>query len=177
MTFAKQPQLVFDPPLEVARDYDQQLSLSPAGNLEWLYSLPGDLDQDGRVFMDDLIVLDIYSETPGPFAATDLRYLVDGNGDGYIASGDVTFVGIHMNQALSGFHVYVGGAADVPTDAEAPSTLEPVAYVAMSDAQGDPGTERLRFSLPVEAASGSQVWIRPVLNGVEGPASMPVSMP
>jgi len=177
VTFAKQPQTRFDPPPQVARDYEQRLSISPVGNLEWLYSLPGDLDQDGRVFMDDLIVFDIHNETPGPFAATSLEYLIDGNGDGYIASDDVTFVGIHMNQALSGFNVYAGGAADLPADAEAPSTLAPLAYVSIADAQGDPETERLRFSLPVVAPTGSLVWIRPLLSGVEGPASMPVSVP
>ena len=177
MTFAKQPQLSSDPPPEVARNYDQQLSLSAAGDLEWLYSLPGDLDQDGRVFMDDLIVFDIYNETPGPFAETSLQFLIDGNGDGYIASDDVTFVGIHMNQALSGFNVYAGSAADVPPDAEASSTISPLAFVSLADARGDPDVERLRFSVPLDAAAGSQVWIRPVLGGVEGPASMPVSVP
>jgi hypothetical protein len=177
VTFAKQPQLNFDPPPEVARNYDQELSISPAGNLEWIYSLPGDLDQDGRVFMDDLIVFDIYNETPGPFAQTSLLHLIDGNGDGYVASDDVTFVGIHMNQALSGFNVYAGSAADLPVGTDAPSTLAPLAYVSLADGLGDSAAERLRFSVPVDAPSGTAVWIRPLLNGVEGPASMTAMMP
>lgn len=178
MTFAKQPQTEFDPPPDVARGYDQQLSFGPGGNLEWLYTLPGDLDQDGRVFMDDLIVFDIYNETGGPFAETSLQYVIDGNNDGYIASDDVTYIGIHMNQALSGYNVYLSApGSPVPSDLEAPSTAEPLAYVSLADAIGDPEVDRLRFSVPLELAAGSQVWIRPVLNGVEGPACPPLLVP
>lgn len=173
MIFEKAPQTEFDDPPTVARDYPQQLSYnSAAQRLEWYYSLKGDFDQDGRVFMDDLILFDIHNEKSGPFNPAAVESLIDSNMDGYIATDDVTAFGMHLNQMLDGYNVYVTtNPAQVPANPEAPSTLSPAAYVAFTDAIGDRLVDRLRFSTVLGVPPDSHLWIRPVLDGSEGPAS------
>jgi len=173
VVFEKGPQTEFDDPPTVARDYPQQLSYNTSTQrLEWYYSLKGDFDQDGRVFMDDLILFDIHNEKPGPFDMALVESLIDSNMDSYIATDDVTAFGMHLNQTLDGYNVYATpNANQVPTDPQAPSTLPPVGYVAFSDAVGDPLVDRLRFSAPLDVPAGSHVWIRPVLKGTEGSIS------
>lgn len=173
MVFKKQPQTSFDDPPTVGRDYQQLLTYnSGTKRLQWYYSLPGDFDQDGRVFMDDLIEFDIHNETPGPFSIGQVESLIDSNMDSYIATDDVTAFGKHLNQTIDGYNVYTTAApGQVPTDPQAPSTLSPAAYVPFGDAAGDPLVDRLRFSTVLDVPAGSRIWIRPVHDGSEGPVS------
>jgi len=173
VVFKKQPQTSFDEPPTVGRNYHQELTYNTgAQRLEWYYSLPGDFDQDGRVFMDDLILFDIHNETPGPFEPGQVESLIDSNMDSYIATDDVTAFGVHLNQTIDGYNVYTtADPGQVPTDLQLPSTLSPVTYVAFSDAAGDPLVDRLHFSAKLSLPAGSSAWIRPVHNGSEGPVS------
>jgi hypothetical protein len=171
--FEKGPQTEFDDPPTVARNYPQQLSYDAGTKrLEWYYSLKGDFDQDGRVFMDDLILFDIHNEKPGPFDMALVESLIDSNMDGYIATDDVTAFGMHLNQTLDGFSIYATpDPGQVPADPEAPPALTPIGFVPFDDASGDPLVDRLQFSAPLDVAAGSHVWIRPVLDDAVGSVS------
>jgi hypothetical protein len=173
VVFAKRPQTEFDNPATVARGYEQQLSYnSGSQRLEWYYSLPGDYDQDGRVFLDDLIVFDIHIETAGPFSPGMVQSLIDSNDDGYISTDDVTDLGRHLNQTQTGYNIYAtANPAEVPSEPDAPSTIQPVGFVPFEAAMGDTEIDRLRFSEELSVPAGSNIWIRPVYSGSEGTAS------
>jgi hypothetical protein len=173
VVFEKGPQTDYDDPPTVARDYPQQLTYDAGTRrLEWYYSLKGDFDQDGRVFMDDLILFDIHNEKPGPFDMALVESLIDSNMDGYIATDDVTAFGMHLNQTLDGYSVYSTlDAGQVPADPQAPPALTPLAFVPFSDAMGDPLVDRLRFSVQLDVPAGSYVWIRPLLKAAVGSVS------
>jgi len=173
VVFEKGPQTDYDDPPTVARDYPQQLSYNAGTQrLEWYYSLKGDFDQDGRVFMDDLILFDIHNETPGPFDPASVESLIDSNMDSYIATDDVTAFGMHLNQMLDGYNIYsTTDAGQVPADPQSPPMLTPVAYVPFSAAIGDPLVDRLHFSRELSLPAGSHVWIRPLLKDTVGPVS------
>jgi len=96
-----------------------QLHDSVTGHLTWRHTNQGDCDQNGLVSAADLVPIALYygdSFAPVPFAEDDVRFVVDGDGNGGIFVSDITYVGMNFNNSiLGGFNIYQSGdPADYP---------------------------------------------------------------
>jgi hypothetical protein len=168
------------------------LELDNAGeSLSWYLDNPGDYDQNGIVGISDLTPLGIHfglritpaagnapfillgEDQTTPFAYEKSESVVDGDGNGEIGIADVTTIGQNFGRQLLGYRVYAASAGlDYPGTPAAASTLEPLAELLLSDAQGSKAAERLHFSYSIPAeAQGLGYWVRPLFASGEGSPS------
>ena len=139
--------------------------------LSWHFASQGDYDQNGEVGISDLtpLGLNFGAVSPGgagqPFSYASVESVVDGNGDGEINIGDVTPIGVNFGVSCTGYSVYLSvDEADYPAAPTAPNGTgtQLIATVALAQAEGSAGQERLRFSYELDAPSGpAYVWVRP----------------
>jgi hypothetical protein len=169
-----------DPPSGPSASAQLSYSASSA-RLSWYYTAPGDYDQNGEVNASDLLPLaKHFNETsPGgagtPWPASAVQAQIDGDSNGELTLTDVTPIGVHWKERVEGYRVYratdPASYPPQPDDANGPGT-EFVANLALSSAEGNPGLDRLLFSLQlVPTATPSHYWVRPTAGGQDGAAS------
>lgn len=151
--------------------------------LSWLYTNPGDYNQDGIVNITDISEIGkhfgyFYEGSQGAFIPSrDVEYVIDGNGDGRITINDFTAIGQNwMHSMLGGFRIYHSrNIADYPVSNTASNGngVELVASVGLDATSSNRNTNRLLFTHDVAAPDiHSYYWLRPVdENGAEGTPS------
>jgi hypothetical protein len=141
--------------------------------LSWRNFLIPDGDQDGYVGLADLMPQAVYfNQDTTQLAPQSVAYLIDGNEDGKVTVQDLSPIALHFSHGYDGFNVYVFDPGW--------SDSELAGYVPLSSGVGEREFERLSFSLSLAdepPASGSQIWLCPVLGGQEGPATSHIIIP
>ncbi len=143
------------------------------GTLSWLYSVPGDYDQNGRVADDDFIPFAYHYGKRGPFSLDSALSIVDGTQDGAITNYELRPLAQYYGMRITGYNVYAtldSGLAPVDGgDWYAAPALAPIAHVAFSEAVGDPLVDRLKFSAAIgNQPSGTYLWVVPEYKSATG---------
>jgi len=164
------------PHLPLPSSYDEMMGLHYAAaysisELSWFYVNCGDYNQDGGVWLDDILQVGRFYGQQVPYFEPDYPWLysefiesvIDGNHNGLIEVDDAAVIGRHIGDSVSGYYVYTGLE---PLDHPEPV---PLGYLSLADAIGDPFNERLQFSFHVDnPVPGNKLWIRPEFNGEIG---------
>jgi len=103
---------------------------------------------------------------------TTAAWVVDADHNSEVLYGDLTAVGWHFNQQISGYNIY---ASDNMSDysQQAASVIAPLGSVPYSQALGDAAVDRLRLEYQLGSPTPARyVWVRPYCRtGEEGWAS------
>ena len=141
--------------------------------LRWYYQNTGDTNQDGGVWFDDFIAVvrffnchvpefNYADDEPWMYAEF-IESVADINNDGFVLVNDLTQFSACLGSSITGYYVYMG------EDPTAEPWPEPLGYLSLSEASGDPFNERLRFEFQVaNPVTGQLLWVRPELNGEIG---------
>jgi len=177
LRFARQPQPAMAEPVVQDCSYMPWYTLDPgvrmsydseSRQLSWYYGRYADCDQDGLVLIDDILMIGrfFHQEPSDPRSAA---VLADCNGNGQVEYSDLTPIAVHYGQGLTGYNVY--GTMDplsVPPKGEQPQ-IAPIGHVSLSEGQGDPFVDRLRFTFTVPVPqSGLFLFVAPERNGQVG---------
>jgi hypothetical protein len=146
-------------------DCAAMLAVDAAGLLSWGYQLPGDFNQDGLVDLFDWTALTVnYGDAVASLDS--IGGVIHNSATGSVFMGDISLWGMHFGNAVDGYNVYTGSAADYP----AGGTL--LGSVPLTAAVGDPAVERLSFSYQVTSPQpSSHYWVKPFYGASEGTAS------
>jgi hypothetical protein len=145
--------------------------------LSWGYTSPGDYNQDGLVTVNDLTPLGAHflkSNGGNPWPLDTIESVVDGNSDGVINISDLTPLGANLGAKVTGYNVYASQdpATDYPAAIDEPSTIAPLATVALAEATGNRTTERLAFTYVAAGHTAADTyWVRPADSALEGTPS------
>jgi len=133
--------------------------------LEWRYWSQGDYNMDKLVNVSDMTPIGQRwgnSSGGGQFDPNSADSACDGNNNGLIEVGDITPIGQNYGNMVSGYNIYQGLLADVPTDASddnGEATL--VTSITFEDRTVIAG-ERPEFSHILESPVGAaSYWVRP----------------
>jgi hypothetical protein len=145
-----------------------RLSWQPAtSELFWYVTNQGDYNQNGTVDIADLTPLGINFGAMGPFANSDVRSCVDGDGDNSIGLSDLAPLGINYGHSTAGGY-YAYEALDLAlypsTNSEA-SLLSAKSQMPFANVSGNPATERLHYHCSiVDPLADAYYWVRPIDN-------------
>jgi hypothetical protein len=154
--------------------------------LEWECLLPGDYNQDGRVWFGDLAALAStwgHAVTTAPYAYPDPRArlfafgpdaLMDSNHNGIVDVRDYYYLGYHWNEMIQEYWVYHSPdpAVDMPGGNAAPSKIPRAGRAYLASRQRDTATGRYNMSIPIiDPTPGDAYWVRPADGMNEGTPS------
>jgi PKD repeat protein len=132
--------------------------------ISWLYTNPGDYDQNSEVGITDLTPLGANFGAIGPFDPASALWQIDGDGNGVLTIADITPIGVNFRQRVEGYQL---ARSDTPSDYPASNAsvngpgASVVAGIQFEGASGLPG-ERKSYQL-----SGAPLhplkfyWVRP----------------
>jgi uncharacterized protein YkwD len=133
-------------PTAMVNDFNAELE-NGIVTFTWTYRNPGDYNQDGLAGISDLAPLGRYLNVNRNSPNWDEAQVADGTGDGAVTISDLSPLGSNLNSFVEG---YLLRHTETPDD---PDSWDVLADVPLDDANVDPATAKLRFSVELDLAT------------------------